>query len=452
MKKNRPGRTAAIVSAGLVAAALASPASAIELYNQDSDELHFDGLAIFGFFDSQRNYDLLGTKEPGGSSWREGFANYGFTGAKGLGEGAALYGRISLLSSGTWGDGDAGGITSGKERRTAVEDAYLGWRSGNLFPALGEDGIDFSFGRQRIVFGDGFLINGDALNFGDALDRVAGTDFNRGGGYWVAARKAYDKTAVLRLGGAEGLRADLYWLESDNKVQAKTEVAGINVEHVSDLGTFAGLYIHGLDVDGELAEILGLTHRDGQKTLSLRYQGNAGVENLFLSAEFARQRQGDATADDASGWYVEGGWTFADLPWSPSASYRYSRFDRDFDPLFFGFNRGYGTWFQGEVAANFAGPFNNNTRVHYVKLGATPLENLELGVNLFNFRRVSSAVDPNTDAREIDVFALWAVHDNLIVSPLIGYYKPKVSADQGGTQLGSNKSNRYMHLLFIMPF
>ncbi|MCO6061928.1 hypothetical protein NG726_35465, partial [Pseudomonas sp. MOB-449] len=84
-----------------------------------------------------------------------------------LGGAGSLYGALNLLSSGTWGDGDAAGFTLGSERMTDVEDAYLGWRSGDLFPALGENGVDLSFGRQNLSVGDGFLVNGDSLNFGD---------------------------------------------------------------------------------------------------------------------------------------------------------------------------------------------------------------------------------------------------------------------------------------------
>jgi len=439
----------ALAVSGAAAALLAAPAAAFELYANDGDSLSFDGIAMFGLFDSQRSYNLGAKTEGGGGRWREGFINYGLTGVKALDAGAVLHGRFSLVSSGTWGDGDAGGFTSGNERRTAVEDAYLGWRSGTLFPALGEDGVDFSFGRQSVTIGDGFLINGDALNFGDAIDRVAGSDLDRGGAYWLAARKAFDGTAVLRLGGADGLRSDLFWLQSDNNVQGRMELAGINLEYVTPKGTLATTVIEGLDLDDAHAD--GLTHRDGQTTWSLRGQGNAGVENLFLSAEFVNQNQGDDTARDADAWYLEAGWTFGDVTWTPSINYRFSSFDEGFDPLFFGFSRGYGTWFQGEVAANFAGPFNSDAEVHYVGLRAMPRENLEVGLNIFSFRDTaggSGALDGN----EYDFFANWTVSDNLIVSPVIGFYDPDNSDANGGSQIGSRSRSTYAHLLLIVPF
>ncbi|MBL8443652.1 MAG: hypothetical protein JNK52_06350, partial [Zoogloeaceae bacterium] len=231
--------------------------------------------------------------------------------------------------------------------------------------------------------------------------------------------------------------------------QGQMELAGINLEYVTPKGTLATTVIEGLDLDDAYSD--GLTHRDGQTTWSIRGQGNAGVENLFLSAEFVNQNQGDSTTRDADAWYLEAGWTFADLAWTPSINYRYSSFDEGFDPLFFGFSRGYGTWFQGEVAANYAGPFNSDAEVHYIGLRAMPRENLELGLNIFSFRDTAGGTGA-LDGSEYDLYANWTVSDNLIVSPLIGFYDPDNSDATGGTQIGSSKRSTYAQLLFIVPF
>jgi len=319
-----------------------------------------------------------------------------------------------------------------------------------LLPSLGDDGLEFSAGRQNLVIGDGFLINGDSLNFGEGLNG-AGYNFNRGGAYWLAARKAFDRTAVARIGGAEGLRADLFWLESDNHAQADTELAGVNLEHVGAQGTFGLAYIEGLDVNDKYAEVLGYTSRDGQETLSLRYQGNAGIENLFLSGEYVDQTQGDDSRRDADAWYLEAGWTFANLPWSPSVNYRYAEFDEDFDPLFFGFNRGYGTWFQGEVAANYAGPFNSDATVQHVGIKASPSGTLSVGALFFDFSD-TAAGSGALDGQELDLYAEWVVSEHLILSPLVGFYSPDNSDAEGGTQIGSDDTNTYAQLIAIVPF
>lgn len=433
---------------GVVATLLSAQAGAYSLIDQETHSLDLNIEAVFGVFNSNENYLFDG--DTGGAHWQEGYIKYGLSGSHALGADAALFGAVSLLSSGTWGDGDAGGFTSGSERETALEDAYLGWRSGSLLPALGQDGLELSFGRQNFAIGDGFLINGDSLNFGDALNG-GGLDFDRGGAYWLAARKAFDRSAVARIGGTEGLRADLFWLESDNRAQASMELGGANIEYQMPEGTLGLTYLEGLGVDDVYASALGLAHRDGQQTLSLRYQGNAGIENLFLSGEYVTQDQGDSSRADGDGWYAEAGWTFADAPWSPSLNYRYARFDEGFDPLFFGFSRGYGTWFQGEVAANYAGPFNSDARVHHLGLKLQPSETLSLGVLAFDFGDTAAGTG-TLDGQELDIYAEWVVNDHLILSPLLGVYQPDHSSATGGTQIGNDDTNVYAQFIAIMPF
>lgn len=435
-------KTRRCILRGVVATALCAawgPASALNLMKSDASEVNLDIEAIFGVFHSEERYSQLHST-PGSASWQEGYIKYGLSGSTRAGSGT-LFGAANLVTSGTFGDGDAAGFTTGDETETDFEDLYVGWRN---------EMFEFSFGSQNVTLGDGFLINGDSLNFGKGFEAIPGApDFDRGGAYWLAARKAFDKSVVLKLGGASGFRGDLFWLESDNAAQASMELAGLNLEHVSDHGTVGAYVIKGLDVDDAQAAFLGYTHRDGQRTAGFRFQGSMGVENLFLSAEYATQDQGDNTRLDGDAWYLEAGWTFANLAWSPSLNYRYSQFDNGYDPLFFGFNRGYGTWFQGEVAANYAGPFSTNTSVNHIALKATPMETLTVGALLFDFEGDSNN---NLDATELNLFAEWVVNDHLILSPVIGFYNPEKSTAQGGSQLGSSGTSSYFQLLTIVPF
>ena len=118
----------------LLGAAL--PAGAVELYADADTRLQANLEAAFGIFHSRENYALSGRLQEGSSSWREGYLKYGLSFDQGLGAAGSSYGAFSLLSSATWGDGDAAGLTDGSERTTKIEDAYLGWRSGELFEAL----------------------------------------------------------------------------------------------------------------------------------------------------------------------------------------------------------------------------------------------------------------------------------------------------------------------------
>jgi len=428
MKRRLPG-----ILLGAAIAAASGTASAYNLVNENGTELNFDLEIIAGYFSSQETYGNPDSKP----SWTEIYAKYGFSGSKALGGDAAVYGAINALSAGAWGDGEASGVTTGNERGTELEDVYAGFRN-SMF--------DFSVGRQNITLGDGFLMNGDSLNFGEAIDPA----LSRDGAYWLAARKAFDKTAWLKIGGEQGLRSDLFWFESDNKAQGQAEMAGINVEHNSDIGTFGLMYLKGLDVTptGIAGGAFDNPQRDGQKNISLRYQGNAGVENLFLSAEYVDQTQGN-NAPDAQAWYVEGGWTFANTPWSPSVNYRYSTFDVGYDQLFTGFNRGYGTWFQGEVWANYAaaGPGNTGVDVHHIGVKANPSELLTVGALYFDFEDKTGAPG-RSDAQELNLYAEWVVNDHLIVSPLLGFFKP----DSANSTQGNDDTNTYFQVLAIVPF
>jgi hypothetical protein len=53
------------------------------------------------------------------------------------------------------------------------------------------------------------------------------------------------------------------------------------------------------------------------------------------------------------------------------------------------------------------------------------------------------------DGQELDLYAEWVVTPNLIVSPLVGFYKPDSSA---GSQLGGNDTNVYGQVIAIVPF
>ncbi|WP_036234546.1 hypothetical protein [Marinobacterium litorale] len=433
MNKTIFRRTSGSLLAAAVAAALSAPASAYNLYSENGSELNFDLELIVGQFSSEETYG----NSDSSPSWTEAYAKYGFSGSRAAGTGT-LFGAANVVTSGTWGDGDAAGLTTGEESETDIEDLYLGYRT---------DMVELSFGRQNLTIGDGFILNGDALNMGEGLDGLMpGFSANRGGAYWLAARKAFDKTAVLRVGGEGPLRSDLFWFKSDNPAQASVEMAGINLEYTTDAGTFGLMHLKGLDVDDNEAAFWGYDGRDGQKTTSLRFQGNAGVENLFLSAEYVDQSQGNSNPD-ANAWYAEAGWTFANTAWSPSVNYRYTSYDQGYDPLFFGFNRGYGTWFQGEVAANYAGPFGTDADIHYLGVMAHPSEMLTVGASYFDFRDTNGGSGSN-DASEIDIWAEWVAMDHLIISPLVGFYTP----DSASSTQGNDDTNLYAQVLAIVPF
>ncbi|WP_426099859.1 MULTISPECIES: hypothetical protein [unclassified Pseudomonas] len=418
-----------------------SSVQAFELYADDDTRLSGNFLAVYGMFNSRKNYD--GT--PGGSTWREGFIKYGVSLEQRLGGLGSVYGTANQVSSGTWGDGDASGVTTGSERTSQFDEAFAGWRSGELFPVLGTDGVDLSFGRQVIMLGDGFIINDDGTNLGKG---VADGEFNRGGAYYLAARHAFDQTALLRLGGKEGVHGSLMWIQSDNRAQANTEMAAGTLEYSAAPGTLGLTYIHGISVDERYANDLQ-KQRAGMNLYSLRGAGNAGIENAHFAAEYAWQ---DTRIGAQNAWYSEAGYTFTSLPWSPDLTYRYTRYSKNWDAMFSGFNRGFGTWVQGEVAGNYAGPFNTNAVIQHVALKVKPAQAVTLGALFFDYQTVSTHGMPNLNGRELDLYAEWAVSEHLIVTPLLGLYKPERDQHNAGNPVGGNGTNVYSQLTVAVPF
>lgn len=416
----------------------ANTVRAHEILRQGDNYLNADLTAVFGLLSSEHNYD----GRPGGSDWREAYVKYGLSGGISQPGAGQFHGAVNLVSSGTWGDGDPGGMSNGRERRTSLEEAYVGWRSGDLFPALGTDGVDVSLGRQPVRVGSGFLIIDDGLNPGKAL---AGGGFDRGGAYYLGARHAFAQTAVVRLGGSEGLHGSALWLKSDNRAQAKTELAVGTLDYTGSAGTLGLTYIQGLDVDARYASPAQM-EREDIKVYSLRGEGNAGFENTRFAFEYARQHK-PSGRDEA--WYVQADHTFAGVSGAPVLGYRYTRYSQNWDSLFTG---GFEEWLQGEVASNYPGPFNTNAGIHRVSLKWQPRENLTLKALYFDFHTLEDRETLNLDARELNLSAEWVVHDHLIVSPLVGLYKPRAHAGNGGNQSDDASTNVYTQLLFIVPF
>lgn len=426
----------------MMAALSIDSAHAYQLYAQGDDVLNAEITTYLGAFTSKKSYNPLGNRTAGRVSWQEAATKYGFKGSYGLGDSGLLYGSLKGITTGTWGDGDPAGWSIGGERRTNLEEAYVGWKSADLFPALGKDGIDLSVGRQGLVIGDGFIIKNDGFNMGAG----AGERLNRGGGYYVGLRQSYGETAILRLGGAQGWRSDLAWLKSANPIQAETSLGLLNVEHVSEQSTLGLLYVHGLDVNDQIASP-GQMQREGLNQYSVRYKTNAGNPNVFLSTELTYQDK----RDSGRAGYTEGGYTFSDLPLSPTISYRYARYSRTYDPLFSGFYRGYGTWVQGEVAGNYAGAFNSNAAIQNVGLKLKASETVKLGAQVFDLKTLDTS-NYDFSGRELDLYAEWTPSAHYYIAPMVGFYKPKKDAGEGGSQLGGDGLNTYLQLMVGIYF
>jgi hypothetical protein len=58
----------------------------------------------------------------------------------------------------------------------------------------------------------------------------------------------------------------------------------------------------------------------------------------------------------------------------------------------------------------------------------------------------------NLGGREFDLYAELAVNEHVFISPVVGFYKPEKSANQGGLQLGGDDTDTYLQLIVGTSF
>ncbi|WP_120429758.1 alginate export family protein [Acinetobacter baylyi] len=421
----------------------------ISLYKNDNTSVDANIAAVTGIFYSKKNY--IPAQEPSSKSWQEGYLQYGLGITQKLGHLGSLYAKANLVSAETWGDGDAGGYTDGSERATKLEDAYIGWKSGQLLPWLGEDGLEISVGRQSVCLGDGFLICADAPNVGHSP--LLGEQFNRHGGgtYYLAGHRDFKDTAVIKIGGKNPLHGSLFTFKSNNAIQAYSRFVGATLDYSRpEKGSLGLTVLHNSSIDQDFASRVSqiMQDRKGMNVYSLRGKSDLGIKNTEFSFEYAVQDK--KNGNDASAGYIKAAYTF-DTPWKPTTYYRYSRFSEQWDNLFIGAQE-YGRWFQGELAYNYSGPFNNNTQISNIGISLTPNDKLTIGALAYDFSDLKNQNKTNYTGRELDLYALWTVTPHMTVSPVIGIYKPKVDLAHGGAQNGDNKTNVYTQLTLSYSF
>lgn len=356
----------------------------------------------------------------------------------------AFYSGVRVISSGTVGDGDAAGFVQGRQARTDFDTLYVGWKSATLFPSLGENAIDVSYGRQNFVIGDGFIIGDGTF------------DSNRLGASWLAPRRGWNTgTAVARF-DVEPIHADLFRLKSDKN--SNTDVIyGANLEWRGGPEGKTSIGAAYMRINESK-----LASRKGMDIYNARAIGVAipQVPNLTLSAEYVNERNTRAaTKLDASAWYGEVGYTLADLPWTPRLGYRYSQFSGDkastskseaFDSLHLAFPR-WGAWLQGEINGEYFPTSNSNVKVNTIQLAAQPTEEVTLTALLYDFRfdRKPVGVTNSHVGNEINLIVDWAATPNLLISGVGGRF----FAGDGGKQfLRGNKDSAVFEVMATLTY
>ncbi|WP_155274310.1 hypothetical protein [Pseudomonas chlororaphis] len=385
-----------------------------ELYNSDQGVVDFNLEVTTAPFYSSFDY---ASRSANSVKWTESYIRSGFSGTRPA-FGGDFYGSLGVMTSKVLGDRNAAGTSSGHEYRSDFDSAFMGWRN----PV-----VDISFGRQAYIMGDGFLIAGDQLNYGEN----SGHGFNRGGLYYLSPRSSFAQTVIARLRPLNPLLIEGFHIESNNNGQGSPHLDGLNTEYAFDAANVFGLsYLRVNNVDARRAEGL-FALRKGLDVYNLRGKSNLGVDSLSLEAGYAAERSDRV---DAYAWYGAVSYRFAHAPLGPVLGYRYSRFSGDnpstrkseaFDPLFYGSLVGNPAWVQGEIAGTFAGPFNTNTKVHRLSARTTLNEKVAIGAMAYRFESERSS---DRIGDELDLYLETFPTANLTVVPVLGIWKPQQGA------------------------
>jgi hypothetical protein len=463
------------------------------LARADADLYQSDDLSITGALRGAaaafrvNNVDFgRGNSNPGSSephnnrTWYEGFAEpslsfkYLLGDVPGeLGKSSSFYGSVSVIGSTTRGNGDAVqriSTTASTPSYFALEDAFIGWRSGAAIEGWGDDAVDFSVGNQPLTIGDGLLIDG-AVNNG----------FQRGA-YYLSARAAFKRTAVLKLSPSDvaPVRGTFFHLEAPSNQdllrgldQPAAKLVGGSFDWygphreeplgtITDLWTVTATYLNIYSAENPGSGNVE-ANRNGLNVYSGRLAGSflPFDRNILFFGEYVAERNDQSNRKTrADGWYVEPGYQFSTLKWNPIVTYRYATFSGDsnpqgggtkhsFDSLWFGASvrgLGPGTWYLGEIYGWYEQQLTN-INVHQVSARISPLDDLNLGALYYrmNFNELGQVnqltstggvVTSKRAMDEFDIYAEWAFNDNISVTPTFAVGIPGAGYRQVNTGTG----------------
>jgi hypothetical protein len=166
---------------------------------------------------------------------------------------------------------------------------------------------------------------------------------------------------------------------------------------------------------------------------------------LFLSSEFTWQWNERGNRDiDAHAYYGEVGYTFSDVRWKPQLSYRYFHFSGDrpetpqneaYDSLFYGYSRGWTTWFLSQIVGEYLIP-NGNVRGQIVHGRVQPTDSVALGLIGHRFERVQPGCTSCRDglyADEGNAYVEWQANNWLRFTGLYAAAAPgRAATDELG--------------------
>ncbi|WP_213878923.1 alginate export family protein [Pseudomonas sp. dw_358] len=347
----------------------------------------------------------------------------------------SFFGGISAVGAVTRGGSDAAGLTRDNPSRVSLETAFVGWKSGDLFPSLGKDAITLSAGKQNFIIDTGFLL-------GDGH-----ADQGKDGAAWIGPRTAFSNTLIATLNTGK-LHADLFDLRANEDVDyldyhEHLRMRGANVEWRDTLGTLGATYYHAIDADNPA--------RDGLNVYDVRAKGTpiAALPQVSLAGEYAWQEGGD-THKHGRGWYAQANYAFTDVSWTPTLTYRRTEYSPNYDPMAYGYGGEYGTWYQGEIVGEYM-LFNTNENIDMLRLAVTPVKELQVGLMGYRFElaKAPEGVTSRDFAKEADLYVNWAITPALTLSTVYGVALPGAGAKQ---MYGDNTNSNLWETLVTWTF
>jgi hypothetical protein len=354
---------------------------------QDRDPMllvNGDGLQIRGHLQfganavSERNlfWNFADTVAPGSgfdsdADWLEVYVKPGLSFGRTLDSGSVLYGKVSGVGSYTFGT-DA--YDFGSTGRVTLEEGYLGFRT-SLGGGLT---LDASLGPRELKLGTGMLIsNGGSSGF-------------ERGALKFGPRKAWEMAAIGEV-STGSLTARLFYIDPNERPEGdgKNELAGLDLRYDDPAGGFLGLtYVNVLNSEspyiqaapgGIGAPTILPGARDGTNAVNLYARTNpfdGGLSNWFFTADLAYEWNEDVDLKAWAGRF-QAGYTFADMPWSPTLTYSYQTFSGDdpdtatlerFDPLYY--EGSPSAWATGSKSSMVF--INSNVQAHGLALKLQP--------------------------------------------------------------------------------
>ncbi len=380
------------------------------------------GLGGFGFAHSL--YTNVRPDPSGnlGDNWAESYVKPALSANFGVGK-SALYGKLSAVGERTF--SSAPTLVGEDASSFKVEDAHLGWRSGESLGGS-RDFLDLTIGRAPYTIGHGLLVWDGA---GEGGSR---------GGFWSNARKAWQFAAILRL-KPRNHRLEVFYLDRDELPEndSGTRLWGANYElAVGDKTTVGASYLKFYANREIRPDRNGLNVYDA-RAYTAPFKSAPG---LAFELEYAREVNGGLLRSNA--FTAQAGYELSDVAWKPRLSYRYAYFRGDdpatpayegFDMLLPGFYD-WGTWWQGEIAGEYF-ISNSNLVSHQWRLHLAPRESVSGGLIAYLFRldrpaALGPTVTSKDVAFELDSYCDWKLNENFTASVVVAYADPQAAVHQ----------------------